>query len=363
MIASGAGDSPRLRAVLAKHWLLCGRLSQAEELVGDDISMQVRAAAAYLRGDIDTALPAFDAVLKLLRKEVGKRNIALPGLPGALHLLSVLRSPDPKAGKQADVLLEAAWRERHGFTDACDWFAPQETWQRQLDALIALRQSPAATNAPAEGQVRLAWLIAYEPKWHTLIVEPREQKRDAKGQWTRGRPVALKCLREDAASMPYLTEQDRNATAAIRMVPNYYGTAGYEVDGCKAALALVGHPHLSLREVPDARLELVRGEPELLVREECGRLKLALQPSIDAQAGAVRIEKEMPTRLRVYAINDEHRRHHRTRTGGAGAGPRTGAKGGWRTGIVDHRAIRHWRCDRRGSGRGRPPPVRAPAAS
>ena len=408
-----AGDGSRLRAALAKHWLLCGRLTQAEELVGDDISMQVRAAATCLRGDTDAALPTFDAALKLLRKEVGKRNVALPGLPGVLHLLSVLRSPDPKAGKQADGLLEAArrvlrggdfdiwrqlyplrqvlagtmkpeearahldtthwplarlfrelvrywiglpaareqvadltdlamqaeaggfdwiaaqaaalldrrgeagadwgkraavWRERHGFTDACDWFAPQETWQRQLDALIALRQTPVATQAAAEGQMRLAWLIAYEPKWHTLIVEPREQKRDAKGQWTRGRPVALKRLREEAASMPYLTEQDRNAAAAIRMVPNYYGAAGYEIDGYKAALALVGHPHLYLREVPDARLELARGEPELLVQEQRGQLKLALQPPIDAQAGAVRIEKETPTRLRVYAIGDEHRR-------------------------------------------------------
>ena len=411
MIASNTGDNPRLRAALAKHLLLCGRLTQAEELVGDGIPMQVRASAACLRGDIGTALPVFDAALKLLRKEIGKRTTALPGLPGVLHLISMLRSPDPKTGKQADGLLEAArrmlrggdfavwyqlyplrqvlagtmkpeeargyltttswplarlfrelvrywiglpaareqvadltdlamqaeaagldwiaaqaaalldrrgeagwgeraaaWRERHGFTDACDWFAPQEAWQRQLDALIALRQAtPAATNAPTEGQMRLAWLIAYEPEW-PLIVEPREQKRDAKGQWTRGRPVALKRLREEAASMPYLTEQDRNATAGIRMVPNYYGTAGYEIDGYKAALALVGHPHLYLREAPDARIELVRGEPELLVREERGRLKLALQPPIDAQAGAVRIEKETPTRLRVYAINDEHRR-------------------------------------------------------
>ena len=411
MIASGTGDSPRLRTALAKHWLLCGKVTEAEELAGDDISMQVRAAAACLRGDIDAAVPAFDAALKLLRKEVGKRNIALPGLPGALHLLALLRSADPKAGKQADGLLEAArrmlrgadfavwrqlyplrqvlagtmqpkeaqafleasswplarlfrelvrywvglsagrdqiadlvdlaaqaeaagfdwiaaqaaallarhgkagwgeraaaWRERYGFTDACDWFAPQETWQRQLDALIALRQTPVASATATEGQSRLAWLIAYEPRWHSLIVEPREQKRDKSGQWTRGRPVALKRLRDEAASMPYLIEQDRNAATAIRTVSNYYGAASYDIDAYKAALALIGHPHLYLRDVPDAKLELVRGEPELLVREEGSRLTLALQPAIDAQSGAVRIEQETPTRLRVYAINDEHRR-------------------------------------------------------
>jgi hypothetical protein len=413
MIASGAADSARLRAALAQQWLLCGKLAEAEELTGDDMSMQVRAAAICLRGEIDAALPAFEAALKLLRKEVGKRNVALPGLPGALHLLTLLRSADPKAGKQADGLLEAArrllrgpdfavwrqlyplrqvlagtmkpeeargfldssawplarlfrelvrhwiglpatreqvadlndlvaqaeaagfdwiaaqaaallerrdetgtgwgeraaaWRARHGFTDACDWFAPQEAWQRQLDALIALRQVPAAANMAVEGQARLAWLIAYEPQWHTLIVEPREQKRDKSGQWTRGRPVALKRLRDEAASMPYLTEQDRNAATAIRAVSNYYGAANYEIDGHKAALALAGHPHLYLREVPDARLELMRGEPELLVREKSGQLKLALQPPISAQTGAVWIEKETPTRLRVYAIGEEHRR-------------------------------------------------------
>jgi superfamily II DNA or RNA helicase len=411
MIAAGGGDVSRLRIALAKHCLPCGRLAYAEELAGDDASPQIRAAAAGMRDDIDVALPAFDAALKQLRKDVGKRNVALPGLPGALHLLSLLRSSDSKAGKQADGLLDAArrvlhgsdlaiWRqlyplrqvlagtmkpeearahldgtawplarlfrelvrywiglpatrdhiadlielvtqaetagfdwiasqaasllerrgesgwgeraaalrEQHGFTDACNWFAPQETWQRQLDALIALRQEPAAASVPAEGQMRLAWLIAYEPKWHMLVVEPREQKRDAKGLWSRGRPVALKRLREEAASIPYLTEQDRNATAAIRAISNYYGASNYEIDGYKAALALIGHPHLYLREVPDARLELVRGEPEVVVREERGKLKLAMQPPIDAQAGAVRIEKETPTRLRVYAISDEHRR-------------------------------------------------------
>ncbi|HJV53549.1 MAG TPA: SNF2-related protein [Noviherbaspirillum sp.] len=414
MIADGASDASPLRLALAKHLLLCGRLDQAQQLAAGEIAAPVRAAAACLRGESGAALPLFEAALKLRRKEAGKRNVALPGLPGALHLLALLRSPDPKAGKQADGLLEAArrtlrgadfvvwrqlyplrqvlagtmkpeqarsfldttswplarlfrelvrywvglpasreqvaelgdlarqaeaagfdwiaaqaaallarrgddsaagwgeraaaWRAQHGFGDACDWFAPQEAWQRQLDALIALRQAPATPSAPAEGQVRLAWLIAYEPKWHSLVVEPREQKRDARGQWTRGRPVALKRLREDAAAMPYLTEQDRDAAAAIRQVSNYYGASGYEIDGHRALPALIGHPHLYLREVPDARLEVVRGEPELLVREERGRLMIALQPPVDAQAGAVVIEKETPTRLRVYAISDEHRR-------------------------------------------------------
>src|SRR5207237_6900219 len=117
----------------------------------------------------------------------------------------------------------------------------------------------------------------------------------------------LKRLHEEGASMPHLIEQDRNAATAIRMVSNYYGAAGYEIDGYKAALALVGHPHLYLRHLPDARIELVRGEPELLVREERGRLTLAMQPTIDPQSGNVRIESETPTRLRVYAISDEHR--------------------------------------------------------
>jgi superfamily II DNA or RNA helicase len=414
MVASGAADDSQLAVGLAHHWLLCGHLDEAEELAGD-ISFQVRAAVSFLRGDMDAATQAFDAALKQLRKDTGKRNVALPGLGGVLHLLALLRSPDPKAGKQADTLLEAArrmlraadfdvwrqlyalrqvlagtmkpeeahaffdtsrwplarlfralacywiglpagreqiadlqdlvaeseaagfewiaaqaaellhrhddaaggggwseraaeWRARHGFTDACDWFAPQETWQRQLDALIALCHAPAAAPAAAEGQVRLAWLIAFEPKWNMIVVEPREQKRDAKGLWTRGRPVALKRLRDEAASIAYLTEQDRNATAAIRAQSNYYGASTYEVDGNKAALALIGHPHLYLRDVPDAKLELVRGEPELLVREDGSRLTLALQPPVDAQSGAVRIVQETPTRLRVYAITDEHRR-------------------------------------------------------
>ena len=140
MMASGAGDVAHLRIALARHWLLCGRLAQAEELAGDDITMQVRAVAACLRSDIDAALPAFDTTLKLMRKTVGKRNVALPGFPGVLHLLSLLRSSDPKAGKQADTLLEAARRMLCG-GDVAIW--------RQL---YPLRQVLAGTMKPEEAR-------------------------------------------------------------------------------------------------------------------------------------------------------------------------------------------------------------------
>ena len=48
----------------------------------------------------------------------------------------------------------AALRKRYRFVDMCDWFERQEPWQRQLSALMDLRQSAAAAPKP---EAQTAW--------------------------------------------------------------------------------------------------------------------------------------------------------------------------------------------------------------
>ncbi|GAB3458906.1 hypothetical protein GCM10027321_15410 [Massilia terrae] len=199
-----------------------------------------------------------------------------------------------------------ALRQRHRFSDMVLWFEREQPWERQLNALIGLQAEKPA--AEAEKESRLVWLIAYDAHLGVRELEPREQKRDAQGNWTRGRAIGLKRLVEDAATIDFLTAQDLQAASAIGGYRYYGSGTRYEFDVDKALAALVGHPLLFWMDAPGTRVELLPGEPELLVKAGHGKVTISLQPPLREQRGDVVVTRETPTRLRVVRIKDEHRR-------------------------------------------------------
>ncbi|WP_151632521.1 DEAD/DEAH box helicase [Noviherbaspirillum aerium] len=200
----------------------------------------------------------------------------------------------------------AALRRLHRLDDVCDWFEQKEPWERQLDALMELRKTAAAPRTEAPG--RLVWLIAHDAQRHTVEIEPREQHCDAAGHWGRGRPIALKRLRDEAEQPDFLTPQDRAVIAAIGVSPSFYRGASYDLDNDRAVQALIGHPLVFWQDQPETRVELLQGETELLVTENGGKLRLCLQPPVDsASRRQVTIVKETPARLRIYPVREEHR--------------------------------------------------------
>ncbi len=199
-----------------------------------------------------------------------------------------------------------ALRQRHRLADLTGWFEREEPWQRQLNALINLQ--PAA-NVEVVKESRLVWMIGYDPKWGVNSIEAREQKRDAQGGWSKGRMVALRRLSEDAGELEYLTAQDLNVIATIQAF-KYYSTSGsrYELDTDKAIAALIGHPLLFWIDAPGTRVELLPGEPELLVKARAGEVKITMRPPVSAGSDDIEVTKETPTRLRVVRVTAEHRR-------------------------------------------------------
>jgi superfamily II DNA or RNA helicase len=187
-----------------------------------------------------------------------------------------------------------------------DWFEREEPWQRQLNALINLQP---AVNVEVVKEARLVWLLKFDPVYGVQQIEPREQKRDAQGGWSRGRAVALKRLSEDAAQFDYLSAQDLNVAATVKAY-RYYSSSGsrYELDIDKAVPALVGHPLLFWMDAPGTRIELLPGEPELLVKARAGHVTITLQPAMPTYSDDICVMKETPTRLRVVRIGEEHRR-------------------------------------------------------
>ncbi|PWF41215.1 DEAD/DEAH box helicase [Massilia glaciei] len=200
-----------------------------------------------------------------------------------------------------------ALRQRHRIPDMCGWFEREEAWQRQLNALINLQ--PAVNVEAAVKETRLIWLIKFDPTYGVQDLEPREQKRDAQGGWSKGRAVGLKRLSEDAAELEFLSAQDV-AVAATLKAWKYYSSSGarYEFDIDKAVATLIGHPLLFWADSPGTRVELLPGEPELLVKARAGQVTISMQPPVTEDTDDTCVTRETPTRLRVVQIREEHRR-------------------------------------------------------
>ncbi len=197
-------------------------------------------------------------------------------------------------------------RGRHRFTDLSHWFEREEPWERQLNALINLQP---ALNAEVVRESRLVWMIRYDEHMGIRELEPREQKRDAQGGWSRGRAIGLKRLAEDAQELDFLSAQDVQAVSSIAG-RRYYGSTGirFEFELDKAVAALVGHPLLFWMDSPGTRVELLPGEPELHVKARGAKVRISLHPAPGEQDGDVIVTRETPTRLRLVRVGEEHRR-------------------------------------------------------
>ena len=184
----------------------------------------------------------------------------------------------------------------------------KDPWETALDALIGLQPQPQEKSAgKPEAKKRLAWFLTWYSSRNWLL-QPREQKITASGDWSKGRPIALKRLYGTLEEFDYLTEQDRQVCAQMkRYSSGPYGNTDYRFVPI-ALKFLVGHPCVFWDDESGTRLEVVAGEPELRVKKgKSQQLTIELVPPLPAERDIVPI-KETPTRLKVIVITTEHRR-------------------------------------------------------
>ncbi|WP_313055813.1 DEAD/DEAH box helicase [Pseudomonas lopnurensis] len=192
----------------------------------------------------------------------------------------------------------------HGLQPLVGLYQRQESWQLILNALAGLKSGQASTTGKTAKGSRLAWLI-HMSRYRGLHIEPREQKLGAKGQWSKGRPVALSRLLEDADKLDFLCEQDRQACKLIRTEQVYYSKE-YRLPAGLALPKLVGHPALFWDDAPDVRIDLQTGEARLHLQSSGGQIHLKLEPE-GIGSGELFLEKQTPTRVLVYPITREIR--------------------------------------------------------
>ncbi|WP_088243537.1 DEAD/DEAH box helicase [Calothrix rhizosoleniae] len=223
----------------------------------------------------------------------------------AMETAELLCRLKPRGGydTQAEIL-----RSEISVNSIVDLIQSQETWELCLNALVNIQKQPQAASQNKSEQ-RLAWFITFYPS--KCILQPREQKLNAKGAWSKGRPIALKRLHSSLGEFDYLTPQDIRVCGCIETFTSYnygyYGKAEYTINE-KGISALIGHPFVFWEDAPTIPVEIVKGEPELIVKKDKkGRLTLKFDPKIEANQDIIAV-KETPTRIKVIEINKEHRR-------------------------------------------------------
>jgi superfamily II DNA or RNA helicase len=199
-----------------------------------------------------------------------------------------------------------AFRQSQGIESIVDAVQVQEPWAISLKALAGLKPATSIGVAPAQTSSRLAWFLTLYSK--SLVVQPREQKLTAKGDWSQGRNIALKRLKDESNRIDYLTPQDVTICQQIKAsYGGYYGKTDYHIPD-RAILSLVGHPLVFWEDAPNTRVEVVAGKPEVQVKQNPkGGLTLELLPALQGDK-PIQWIKETPTRVKVIEVTEEHRR-------------------------------------------------------
>ena len=214
-----------------------------------------------------------------------------------------LRHPEPKAREAYATRAQQLSDQLriHSLTDAMPRIEP---WERALEVLVGMGTPDRNGEKRSKKTARFVWFVNFEKR----ELEPREQTLSKGGNWSKGRKVALKRVKQ--GDVEGMTPQDVSVAKAIeedysRYHPNGNFTINYE----EALLALVGHPNLYLIKNPAISVELVRRNPQLLIEETDSRLHLRFAQ--DFVGTGVQVVKETPTRYQVIEVNEGHDQIHR----------------------------------------------------
>jgi SNF2 family DNA or RNA helicase len=203
--------------------------------------------------------------------------------------------------KQSGVL-----QKQIGATNLSKLIEPKELWELSLAALTKLQPTNVSgTVDRATPDRRLIWAIIMYGSSHQI--QPREQSRNAKGEWSKGRNIALKRLKS-ADDIEYLTPEDLRVCGHLQSYDrNGWGSNDYRF-GDRAIIALIGHPLVFWEDNSAARIEVIGGEPELKITTvKDDKIVISMYPEFEF-GDIVVVQKESPSRLKAIEVTDNHRR-------------------------------------------------------
>ncbi len=222
------------------------------------------------------------------------------------------KSPLKSAATQAKK--SQAIHARLGTASLVELIEPEPVWQQSLSAIAQLAKGDSSPVQASSGSERIIWEMTPTHWDHSL--EAYHQVR--KGQsWSKGRKVARKRLYEqfNEPAFAFLAEEDRALCRALEMFSerNYYGYAEtyYQFHNARAARALIGHPRIFPVGNRANPYEIVEQQPKLTVlKEDDGRIRLALDPKPPFREEGVQMVQEGPHRLAIVFFHRQHMKLH-----------------------------------------------------
>jgi SNF2 family DNA or RNA helicase len=181
---------------------------------------------------------------------------------------------------------------------------PKPKWEQALDAIALFQKNQEMDTGSKD--TRMVWLIS-DLGAEFPVLQPKEQKRTAKGGWSKGRNISLKRLKEEPQSFNNLCPQDQAVRSAIvkESYGFYDGYGSYELDELPALRALTGHPYLFDGRNPGRRLELVEAEPEIRIHKQENQLLITMEPELDFED--IVLSQETSSRWKVIQFSQQHR--------------------------------------------------------
>ena len=187
------------------------------------------------------------------------------------------------------------------FQPALSHISRQEEWEKSLNMFLSLGNGKAvATPKDNEGKYRVIYFVNFQSNH----VQPILQSRTAKGEWTKGRNIALKTFYE--AKVEGMTEQDYRIAKRIKRSAGYWGYGGEEYYFPDNIIKeLVGHPYIFLEGSKDISVEVIAAQPVLRVKKTGNGYSLST--NIEDVTTRIIIEKETNTRYNIYDLNAQQR--------------------------------------------------------
>ena len=214
-----------------------------------------------------------------------------------------------------------ALRQEIATVPLLDTIERKAAWELSLNALANLvpKATTAAQSARPTTLYRMTWRLHFVATDFWSLT-PVEQKTNAKGNWTRGKVVALKRLATD--SIDYLSDQDKDICDTLETYyeDDYYSETSKPQYAFtqKTLLALISHPLVFAESAPNVRIAIEAAEPELVVKsvESAGAddaaedaighyIQLQLSPPLNNRNIIAFLET--PTRLKVIEVTAQHR--------------------------------------------------------
>lgn len=191
--------------------------------------------------------------------------------------------------------------ETNGVKPISTMLKKEASWKMALQGMMALSGKTTTGTAAKQNASR----VAYEIDFQSRAIQPLEQKNGKNG-WSGGRNIALTRFQE--AKLEFMTDQDRAVAKSMKKEAYgyYYGSnPAYYFEWDKTLPVLAGHPNLLLAGA-GVRVEIVKEQLPLTLSKKGPQYKLAFSIPLREEGDFI-LEKETPTRYKLYEVTKQHR--------------------------------------------------------